>query len=123
VAEVELEALWSSTAWVQDLVLGNVGGSSSVSMSMYTVAEWLEGRIDATAANGVCWGSHFVLVAAVSCFLELDADLKVLGSKRNAGLIEGDVDALWSQVRAAMDSLASHVPSSVARNPPDSTGE
>jgi hypothetical protein len=31
---------------------------------MSTVAERLEGRTDAADANGVCWGSRSVLVAA-----------------------------------------------------------
>jgi hypothetical protein len=56
-------------------------------------------------------------VAAVSCFLKLDANLEVLESGHNMGLIENEVDALWSRVRMAADSLASHIPSSVARNP------
>jgi hypothetical protein len=41
-----------------------------------------------------------VLVAAVLHFPELDADLEVLGSKHSAGLIDDEVDALWSHVRA-----------------------
>jgi hypothetical protein len=63
------------------------------------------------------------MVAAVSHFPEVDADLEVLRSGRNAGLTEGEVDALWSRVHKTIDSLASHVPSSIARNPPDSEGE
>jgi hypothetical protein len=63
------------------------------------------------------------MVAAVSHFPELDVDLEVLRSRRNAGLTEGEVDALWSRVHTTTDSLASHVPSSVARSPPDSEGE
>jgi hypothetical protein len=59
----------------------------------------------------------------VSHFPELDAVLEVLGSGRNARLTEDEVNALWSWVRAAVDSVALHVPSLVARNPPDSEGE
>jgi hypothetical protein len=59
----------------------------------------------------------------VSHFLELDADLEVLGCGRNVGITEDEVNALQSQVRATVDSLASHVPSSVAHNPPNSVGE
>jgi hypothetical protein len=51
---------------------------------MSMVAERLEGQIGAVTANGVRWGSCSVLVAAVSHFLELDADLEVLGSGRSA---------------------------------------
>jgi hypothetical protein len=42
-AEAEFEALWSSIARVQDLVLGDVGGSSSLATSMSAVAERLDG--------------------------------------------------------------------------------
>jgi hypothetical protein len=73
--------------------------------------------------NGVCWGSHSALVVAVSHFPDLDADLEVLGSGHSAGLIEDEVDALWSWVCMAADSLVSHVPSLVAHNPPDGAGE
>jgi hypothetical protein len=122
-AEAELEALRSSAARVPDLVLGDVEGLSLLSTSMSTVAERLEGRIDTVAANGVCWGSCSALVVAVSHFLELDTDLEVVGSGRNASLTKGEVDALWSWVCTAADSLASHVPSLVAHNPPDSVRE
>jgi hypothetical protein len=98
-----LEALHSSAAWAQDLVLGDADGSSLLVTSMSLVAEWLEGQIDATAANGVHWGSRSVLVAAVLHFPELEADMKVLGLGRNAGLIEDKVCALWSRMCRAAD--------------------
>jgi hypothetical protein len=50
----------------------------------------------------------------VSRFLELDAELEVLGSGHRAGLVEDEVDALWTPVRASSDSLALHVPSSIS---------
>jgi hypothetical protein len=75
-----LVALRSSVAWVQELVLGDVDMSSLLATSMSTVAERLEGQIDITAANGVHWGSCSALVAIVSHFLVLDADLEVLRS-------------------------------------------
>jgi hypothetical protein len=90
---------------------------------MFVVAELLESRIDAVATNRVCWGSHSALVAIVSHLPELDVDLDVLGSRRVAGLTDDEVDALWSRVHVASDSLPSLVPSSVAHNPPDSVGE
>jgi hypothetical protein len=55
-------------------------------------------------------------------FPELDADLEVLGSERSAGLIDNEVDALWSHMCVAADSLSSHVPSVVAHNPPNGVG-
>jgi hypothetical protein len=122
-SDVELEALRSSVVEVQELVLGDVNGTSSLVMSMFKVAEQLEGRIDATTANGIHWGSCSALVATVLHFLKLDADLEVLKFRRNGGLTEGKVYTLWSWVHTAVDSLALHIPSSVGHNPPDSTGE
>jgi hypothetical protein len=118
-----LEALRSLAAWVQDLVLDNVDGSSLLATSMSTVAERLEGQIDAPVANGVCSGSHSALVAIVSHFPELDADLEVLRSRHNTRLAENEVDVLWSQVRASTDSVASHVPPSIDHKPLDSAEE
>jgi hypothetical protein len=63
------------------------------------------------------------LVAAVSHFPELRAELEVLRSRHSVDLTEDEVDALWIQVHAASDSLVLHVPSLVAHNPPDAVGE
>jgi hypothetical protein len=46
-------------------------------------------------ANRVCWVSRSALVVMVSHFPKLDADLEVLGSRCNMGLIEDKVNALW----------------------------
>jgi hypothetical protein len=48
----ELEALRTSAARVQDLVLDNIDGPSSLAMSLSMVAELLEGQINVTSANG-----------------------------------------------------------------------
>jgi hypothetical protein len=121
--EAELEALRSSAAQVQDLVLGDASVSSLLATSLSAVAVRLEGWIDAVATNRVRWGSCSAFVTAVSHFLELATDLEVLGYGRNAGIAEDEVDALWSQVREAADWLASHIPPLVAQNPPDSARE
>jgi hypothetical protein len=73
---------------VQDLVLGSVDGPSSQTTSMSTTVELLEGRIDAACTNGVCWGSHFVLVATMSHFLELKTEMEVLGSRHSMDMTE-----------------------------------
>jgi hypothetical protein len=65
-------------------------------------------------ANGVCRGTRSALVAALSHFLELEAELELLGSGCNADLTYDQADALWTWVCVASDSLASHVPSSDA---------
>jgi hypothetical protein len=105
------------------LLLDNIDGPFSLAASMLKEEELLEGQIDAAAANGVCWGSRSMLVAAVSHFLELKTELEVLGSGRNVDLTEDEVDALWTRVCMALDLLALYVPSSVARNPPNGVKE
>jgi hypothetical protein len=87
------------------------------------VAELLEGWIDTTAANGVCWGTRSALVVVLSYFLELKTELELLGSGHNADLTEDQADALWPLVSVASDSLASLVPSSIAHDSPDGVGE
>jgi hypothetical protein len=121
--KAELEALRSLASRIQDLVMGDVDRTALLATSMSAVAELHEGWIDAAVSNAVRWGSHLVLVITVSHFLELDTNQEVLGAGRNRGLTEGEADTLWSQVRTATDSLASHVPPSVAHNPPNSVGE
>jgi hypothetical protein len=56
--DVELESLRTLVARVQDLVLNNANGSSSLEASMSTVMELLKGWIDAVDANEVHWGPN-----------------------------------------------------------------
>jgi hypothetical protein len=105
-ADAELEALQTSAARVQGLVLDNIDGLSSLAASLSMVVELLEGQIDTTTTNGVCWGTRSALVAAMSHFLELKSELQLLGSGCNADLTEDQADALWTWVRMASDSLA-----------------
>jgi hypothetical protein len=91
-ADVELEALQTSATQVRDLVLGSTNGLSSLATSMSVPVELLEGRIDATAANGACWASHSALVAVVLHFPELE----VLGSRRSADLTEDEAGIFWT---------------------------
>jgi hypothetical protein len=106
--------------WVQDLVLDNADGPSSLAVSM--AVELLEGQIDDTTANRVHWGTRSTLVAFLSLFLELKFELELLGSGRNVDLIEEQADTLWTRVRAASDTLVSHVPPSITYSPPDGAG-
>jgi hypothetical protein len=77
-ANNELEALRTSTALVQDLVLGDVDGPSSLAMSLSMVSEEVEGWTNIAAANGVRWGTRSALVTALSHFLELKSMLELL---------------------------------------------
>jgi hypothetical protein len=43
------------------------------------VAELLDGRMNIAATNGVRWGTRFALVAVLPHFLELKAELELLG--------------------------------------------
>jgi hypothetical protein len=117
-ADAELEALRTSTEWVWDLVLGGADGLPSVAVSMSAAAELLEGWIDAATANEVRWGTRSTWVATVSHVSELETKMEVLGSRRSTCLIEDEANALWTRVRAALDSLELYVPSSVACNSP-----
>jgi hypothetical protein len=121
--EAELKALRCPTAWVWDLVLGGANGLSSLATFMYVVAELLGNWINAVVVNEVRWGSHSTLVAVMLHFPELDTDLVVLGFGRTAGLTDDAVDALWSHMRVAAHTLASHVPSLVTHNPLDDVVE
>jgi hypothetical protein len=105
-ADAELEALQTSAARVQGLVLDNIDGLSSLAASLSMVVELLDGQIDTTTTNGVCWGTRSTLVAAMSHFLELKSELQLLGSGCNVDLTEDQADALWTRVRMASDSLA-----------------
>jgi Ser/Thr protein kinase RdoA (MazF antagonist) len=60
-----------------------------------------------------------VLVAALSHFLELKSKLELPGFERYVDLTDDQANALWPMVRAASDSLASLVPSLIARDPTD----
>jgi hypothetical protein len=92
--DAELEALRISNAWVHDLVLDNIYGPSSPAAPLSMVAELLKGRIDVAATNEVRWGTWCTLVVVLSKILELKSEVEVLGSGRNADLMEDQADAL-----------------------------
>jgi hypothetical protein len=60
-----------------------------------------------------------VLVVILSHFSELKPELELLGSERDVDQRDDQADALWPLVSVALDSLASLVPSSLARDPPN----
>jgi hypothetical protein len=105
------------------LVLENADGLSSLAVSLSTVVELLEGWVDVVTTNRVRWGTRSVLVTALSHFPEPEAELELLGSGRNAVLMEDRVDALWILASPALGLLASYILFSVARSPLDGAGE
>jgi hypothetical protein len=117
--DAELEALQTLAARIQDLVLGDVDILSLLAASLSMVVEMLEAQIDIAGANGVRYGTRSALVATLSHFLELQTELELLRSGRIVDLTEDQADALSPLMSAASDSLASLIPSSVARDPPN----
>jgi hypothetical protein len=97
--------------------------SSSLTVSLSTVAELLKGHADATVTNGVYWGTQLALVVALSHFLELGTKPELLRFRCNADLADDQVDSLLIWVCPASDLLALLVLPSVAHNPPDGVKE
>jgi hypothetical protein len=64
-----------------------------------------------------------VLITTLLHFPELEAELELLRSGRNAALTEDRTYALRILARPTSDLLASHILPSVARGPPDGMGE
>jgi hypothetical protein len=64
-----------------------------------------------------------MLVSTMSHFPELTCEVELLRSGWNVDLTKDEADALWTWVHMASDSLASYVPSSFARGPPDGARE
>jgi hypothetical protein len=92
--DAELGVQRTSAVRVRDLVLGNADMPSSLAAFLSMVVELLDSRIDTTTTNGVHWGTRSALVAALSHFLELKSELKLIGFGRNGDLTDDEVDAL-----------------------------
>jgi hypothetical protein len=105
-ANAEMDALWASATLVWDLVLGDIGESSSLAASLARVAEEVENRISTTVANGVRWGTRFAFVVVLLLFPELEPELDLLESGRDGDLSDDRADALWPLLSVALDSLA-----------------
>jgi hypothetical protein len=86
--DAELEALWTSATWVEDLVLDRADGPSSLAASLSSAVDLLEGWVDVMAANRVRWGTRLVSVAIFSHFPELQVELELLRSWCNTVLME-----------------------------------
>jgi hypothetical protein len=95
-------------------VLKGSDETSSLAASLPSVADLIEGRIDATVPNGVHWGAQLALTTALSHFTKLKPDLELLGPGHNADVMEGQLDALCTWTHRASESLSSRVPSSIA---------
>jgi hypothetical protein len=76
------------------LVLGDAIRSSSLVASLAMAAEEVEKWVNAVATNGVRWGTQSTLVAALSHFPELEPELELLGSGRDADLSDSQADTL-----------------------------
>jgi hypothetical protein len=58
-------------------------------MSLSSAADLIEDHVDATSGNKVYWVVWLALIVALSHFPMLEPELELLGSKRNADLIDG----------------------------------
>jgi hypothetical protein len=112
-----------SATRVLDMVLDRVDGMSSLVQSLSSAVGLIDDHIDTVATNGVYWGTRSVLVATLSQFPELGAELELLGSGHNVDLTKDQVDALWTQTRQTLDTLASFVTPSVTRGSLDGARE
>ena len=116
---VELEDFRAAAARIRDVVLGASQGPSSLPAALESVADAVENRLDAAATNGVRWGTRSSLVVTLSHFPELEAELELLGSGRDAETSEAELDRLWEVTGPAAERLAGNVSASTARCPPD----
>jgi hypothetical protein len=123
VAVIELRALQSSAARVQDLVLKGSDEASSLAASLSSAADLIEGRVQAAAANGVHWGARLALITALLHFPKLEPKLELLGSGRNVDLTKSQLDALCTRMRQASESLSLSVLPSDTRNSPNDAGK
>jgi hypothetical protein len=76
------------------LVLDDAIISSSLVASLAMAVEEVEKWVNAVATNGVWWGTQSTLVTALSHFPELEPELELLGSGRDADLSDSQADAL-----------------------------
>jgi hypothetical protein len=104
-------------------VLKRSDESSSLVALLSSTADLIEGRVDATGANGFHWGARLALIIALSHFPEVEPKLELHGPGHNADLIESQLDAHWARTRRASNSLLSSVLSSDSRNSPDDSGK
>lgn len=116
----ELEDLRVAAARVRDVVLGSSQvSSSSLPAALESAMGVVEDRLDAAASSGVRWGTRSALVVALSHFPELEAELELLGSGRNAEVPDAELERLWGVTGPAADALAANVSGSTARSSPD----
>jgi hypothetical protein len=119
---IELEALWGSAAQVWDLVLERADWMFSLGASLSSMAELLEGRIDAVVTNRVHWGTGLALAATLSHFPNLGTKLEVLGFEYNVDLMGDLIDALRIEVQQVSDLLATYIPPSATHGCPNDAG-
>jgi hypothetical protein len=117
------QALWSSAVRVWDLVLEGFGEEPSLVVALSSVAYLIEGHIDAAAANEVLRWARLALATVLSHFPKLELELELLRSSNNVDLTRDLMEVFWTQSGRALESLSSRVHPSVARSPPNGTGE
>jgi hypothetical protein len=123
----EWEVLQHPATLVCGPVLGRPKETPPLVVALSVSIELIEGRVNAVAINGVHWGSRLVLTAVLPHFLELEAELELLGSGYNTDLMNDEMENLLAKTYWALKFLSSKVPPSTAHSlpssPPDSAGE
>jgi hypothetical protein len=117
------QALWSSAVWVWDQVREGFGEEPSLAVALSSAADLIEGHIDAAAANEVLRWARLALAAVLSHIPKLELELELLRPSNNVDLTRDLVEVFWTQSCRALESLSSRVHPSVARSPPNGTGE
>jgi hypothetical protein len=104
-------------------VLKTSDEASSLVVALSSTVDLIKVHVDAASANGVHWVAQLALTTILSPFPKLEPELEFLGSGYNADLMEGQLEAFWTWTHQALESLLLRVPPSIARSPPDGTGE
>jgi hypothetical protein len=77
-------------------VLKRSDKASSLVALLSSAVDLIEGHVDAAVANRVHWGARLALITALSHFPKLEPKFELFGSRYNADLTEGQLDALWT---------------------------
>jgi hypothetical protein len=73
-------------------VLERFSEAPSLVAALSLITNLIEGCVDAATANGVHWGARLVLTTILSHIAELELELELLGSGRNANLMKDEME-------------------------------
>jgi hypothetical protein len=73
-------------------VLERFSEAPSLAAALSLITDLIEGCVDAATANEVHWGARLVLTTILSHIAELEFELELLGSRRNANLMKDEME-------------------------------